>query len=65
MMFFVDLMAWSILACQATPQSTPSDKCVRVMYECQIYELQSGKNPDDAFETCVEQLDPELIQWRF
>jgi hypothetical protein len=57
------LIQWAILVCQATPQATPAQECVRWMYDCQIYELQmsDGRSLEFIQEQCSEELPPELI----
>jgi hypothetical protein len=60
MLTLINLLQWSLLICQPMPPELPKPECTRWAYDCLVYELQSGKNPDDAFETCAEELP---VQW--
>jgi hypothetical protein len=59
-MILLPLLQWSLLICQPTPPAQPQQECLMWVYDCLVYELQSGKSPDDSFETCATDLP---VQW--
>jgi hypothetical protein len=60
MLTLINLLQWSVLICQPSDSELPKQECLNWAYECLVYELQSGKSPDDSFETCATDLP---VQW--
>jgi hypothetical protein len=59
-MMLLQLLNWSILICQPSGSELPKQECLMWAYECLVYEMKSGKSPDDSFEVCATDLP---VQW--
>jgi hypothetical protein len=60
MFTLINLLQWSVLICSPTPPELPNAECLNWAYECLVYEMKSGKSPDDSFEVCATDLP---VQW--